>query len=193
MLALLLGGSYVAQAFYDPTVGRWINRDPIGERGGKNLYRFVNNNPAIWVDPDGLRPIFPPGTSQEFMRHWQQVYDSLRDTPTGQKLMDACQQKEIIICPRPTTAGGTGGSNDPIGIVGLHRTDPLGVGDGQKLELTFFGQLPPAPAVTLGHELGHACGAYDPANVRDWENPLRRDLGYPPREAYRWEPIPPKP
>ena len=29
---------------YDPALGRWLSRDPIGERGGMNLYGFVGNN-----------------------------------------------------------------------------------------------------------------------------------------------------
>jgi uncharacterized protein RhaS with RHS repeats len=36
----------------------WLNRDPIGERGGINLYRFNRNNPLRWVDPHGLDPAF---------------------------------------------------------------------------------------------------------------------------------------
>ena len=26
------------QRFYNPSSGRWLSRDPIGERGGRNLY-----------------------------------------------------------------------------------------------------------------------------------------------------------
>ena len=33
---------------------RWINRDPIGEAGGVNLYDLVLNDPLIWVDSEGL-------------------------------------------------------------------------------------------------------------------------------------------
>jgi len=36
--------------FYNPELGRWINRDPIGEEGGFNIYAFVKNNPFIGVD-----------------------------------------------------------------------------------------------------------------------------------------------
>lgn len=43
-----------AQAHYDPNVGRWISRDPIGEEGGLNLYGFVDNDPSDWWDDSGL-------------------------------------------------------------------------------------------------------------------------------------------
>jgi RHS repeat-associated protein len=39
---------------YQPSRGRWVSIDPIGERGGLNLYGFVGNNPASRVDPLGL-------------------------------------------------------------------------------------------------------------------------------------------
>ncbi|PAW61434.1 MAG: hypothetical protein B9S37_05675 [Verrucomicrobiia bacterium Tous-C3TDCM] len=29
---------------YSPSLGRWINRDPIEELGGMNLYGFVGND-----------------------------------------------------------------------------------------------------------------------------------------------------
>jgi len=34
----------LALAFYDPSEGRWLNRDPIGEEGNSNLYGFVKND-----------------------------------------------------------------------------------------------------------------------------------------------------
>ncbi len=40
--------------FYSPITGRWINRDPLGEAGGINLYQMVGNNPVNFVDPWGL-------------------------------------------------------------------------------------------------------------------------------------------
>jgi len=40
---------------YDANLGRWISRDPIGERGGVNLYGYVRNNPIRWIDRLGLQ------------------------------------------------------------------------------------------------------------------------------------------
>ena len=39
---------------YDADLGRFINRDPIGEAGGLNLYDYVANNPINFYDPLGL-------------------------------------------------------------------------------------------------------------------------------------------
>jgi hypothetical protein len=40
--------------FYSPGLGRWINRDPIQELGGLNMYMYVANNPTNLSDPYGL-------------------------------------------------------------------------------------------------------------------------------------------
>ena len=42
---------------YDSLSARWISRDPIGEAGGVNLYRYVNSNPASLTDPNGKCPL----------------------------------------------------------------------------------------------------------------------------------------
>ena len=45
---------YYSFRFYDPNLQRWLNQDPITERGGINLYGVVANNPINFVDPEGL-------------------------------------------------------------------------------------------------------------------------------------------
>jgi RHS repeat-associated protein len=44
---------YYGYRYYNPSTGTWPNRDPIGERGGNNLYAFVNNNGIGKIDPKG--------------------------------------------------------------------------------------------------------------------------------------------
>jgi RHS repeat-associated protein len=39
---------------YNPANGKWLNRDPIAERGGINLYGYVASNPIDKVDSKGL-------------------------------------------------------------------------------------------------------------------------------------------
>jgi RHS repeat-associated protein len=49
----MVGLSYYGYRFYDPSLQRWLNQDPIGELGGLNLYGFTYNNPVNNVDTDG--------------------------------------------------------------------------------------------------------------------------------------------
>jgi len=53
---------YYGHRYYSPSLGRFINRDPIGEQGGINLYAFVGNDPVNSIDVLGLLPIveLPP-------------------------------------------------------------------------------------------------------------------------------------
>ena len=46
-----------AHAYYDPGIQRWINRDPIAEKGGLDLYAFVLNSPVVHLDPNGLEVV----------------------------------------------------------------------------------------------------------------------------------------
>jgi RHS repeat-associated protein len=41
---------------YNPRLGRWTNRDPIGEQGGINPYVYVGNRPIFLTDLSGLSP-----------------------------------------------------------------------------------------------------------------------------------------
>ena len=48
-----LGWLHVGARYYDPSCGRFVQRDPIGIRGGLNVYGYVENTPTILVDPSG--------------------------------------------------------------------------------------------------------------------------------------------
>lgn len=85
-ILLFLSVIQQAAAVYDPTVGRWLSRDPIGEMGadGTNLYGYVRNNPSRYIDSLGLSSSVYPGlpTDQEIIDSFKpssKCVDALKD------------------------------------------------------------------------------------------------------------------
>jgi RHS repeat-associated protein len=52
---------YYGYRYYSVNLGRWINRDPIEESGGYNLFSFIQNDPSNNIDNLGL--IIPTDSS----------------------------------------------------------------------------------------------------------------------------------
>lgn len=54
-------GLYFYRArYYDSSLGRFLSEDPVGFDEGTNSYRYVRNDPALLIDPSGLRIIYLP-------------------------------------------------------------------------------------------------------------------------------------
>ncbi len=53
--------------YYDPDCGRFVSQDPIGLKGGNNLYQYAPN-PGGWVDPLGLMVLYRSMSELEYKK-----------------------------------------------------------------------------------------------------------------------------
>ncbi|VAW98248.1 hypothetical protein MNBD_GAMMA22-2437, partial [hydrothermal vent metagenome] len=64
------GLSYFGARYYDPLIGRFMSVDPVGAREGDvhnfNRYAYANNNPYMFVDPDGKDAL--PGFARDMAK-----------------------------------------------------------------------------------------------------------------------------
>jgi RHS repeat-associated protein len=89
---------------YNPAIGRYVESDPIGLRGGPNTYAFVLNDPISKIDPRGL---IPP--NDNIAGIWDSLWNAIMRrsaTSAASKVVgDQCGQK---LCQQGT---GPAGSN----------------------------------------------------------------------------------
>ena len=105
-----VGIYYYLYRFYDPGAQRWLNRDPIEERGGINLYTFVVNQPIGFMDRWGLK---------ECAEGW----GGIEPTSPGLPSKGNCWR---FACWNPQ------GPNDPVWPDPSHSLRPPGWNDAKK-------------------------------------------------------------
>jgi RHS repeat-associated protein len=179
---------------YDPTVGRWLSRDPIGERGGENLYAYAAGDPVDNNDPSGLIVkvvASDPAIAHTLMNAYaylnahsptaRSFNADLENSSTVYKIEPTSDMKNDEYCP----------SDDTLGCEGHANTVFVDACDFPLIPTT-AGMQPITLPVLIGHELGHAWGYRDNTtatdrlgdNVRMVENPIRQELGLPLRTRY---------
>lgn len=88
---------YYGYRYYDPVTGRWSSRDPIGERGGENLFGFVDNNCVNSLDALGLIIATFDGSAS----YQEKIRKALEDM-TGAKFSWTKYEKlKDVKCPKP--------------------------------------------------------------------------------------------
>ncbi len=91
---------YYNYRYYNPADGRWINRDPIAEEGGWNLYGFVKNdaiskNDGLGLVPNEQDPIFIFPYVDENTGYGQMTYASEEEIKKFYDTVNALSQKTV--------------------------------------------------------------------------------------------------
>ena len=97
-----------AGAYYSPRQGRFLNRDPIGEQGGLNLYSYTRNSPPARYDPlgqdDQPNPGPPAGWSRKLDRGPYYLREKRQPTRSLSSMFCRSRRQEPNRFGRPSPA-----------------------------------------------------------------------------------------
>ncbi|MGI5870356.1 MAG: RHS repeat domain-containing protein [Kiritimatiellia bacterium] len=138
-----IGLYYYGYRFYSPSIHRWLNRDPIEEEGGRNLYAFCGNDGVNQWDFLGMNRMltgslmFVKGKSvrQEGFEKAREIIRlvenlNLLRTKNGQRRYDA-QIKDLVVTPLEAVKKEVESNADNIYIVAHGGLQINGMGWGQ--------------------------------------------------------------
>jgi RHS repeat-associated protein len=101
---------YYGYRYYNPSTGRWLNRDPIHEAGGLNLYAFLQNSPLNDFDALGERIVsleikhsgkaeIPDSDYTDLVVNWDDYYDMI--VPGDLGFRHKLVPKHVVYIPNP--------------------------------------------------------------------------------------------
>ncbi|MCB1224727.1 MAG: RHS repeat-associated core domain-containing protein [Verrucomicrobiales bacterium] len=100
------GLAYFGFRYYDPVTGRWPSRDPIEEKGGFNLYGFVNNETISESDVLGFGIIH--WLAKAAISEMLVILAGIIQNHCAELVGDSTSKETCTICCRATSAIGAG-------------------------------------------------------------------------------------
>jgi len=102
---------YYGYRFYEPSLQRWINVDPLGELAGANPHRIVFNSPTLVLDSFGLDIVLDKGEGPEQAGRWLRCWrNELPKDSKLRRLIDDLDRKgqTTTVCPLTGRVGANG-------------------------------------------------------------------------------------
>ncbi|MEN6457703.1 MAG: RHS repeat-associated core domain-containing protein [Thermoguttaceae bacterium] len=120
---------YYRARYYDASLERFISRDPIGYKGGMNLYEYCRDNPIILTDPLGLESSSDPCNCEHAFKFPEEMSAEGRAAWIAQ-----CKKQCKIPTSTPPAQRPAQPSPDSDGIYYCERLiQPDGQGCGDKV------------------------------------------------------------
>jgi len=177
---------YYRARYYNPTIGRFLQRDPVGYSAGLNLYSYVDNNPVNWVDPFGLEKKRSGRESETTTILLPGIYPGgprfVHQEPGGRRYWSYSARPTPAPGPSPLGSGVTAVGNyynDPGRILrhGGRVTTEVGYpGPGRLMGLGGLVLEPGGPGeivgIAAGGMLGAAAGRYVGATIGGIGGPI---------------------
>lgn len=173
---------YNRHRYYNPRLGRYITQDPIGLKGGWNLYQYPLD-PVQRLDPLGLTVVFTG--DEKVQEKLKSAYETINTSKYGKIMIDTLEKSQ-------TTYTITKGDNNDAWYDHENNHNTIYVDPDYHPDVSVdfacnnSGKEKASTVALLAHEIGHAYwnSGDEDFIMQNAENPIRKTLNMCLRTEY---------